>query len=145
MKNILVLIAIAFSFPLMFGCKKSQPSYSVSATINAVNYSLPNCYALFSGGTLDISGVPNFTKQVAYPCIALRIINWNGSPGAFTFDGTTCLGSCLLTDSLDELALYGTITITAASSNSISGTFSFSSWDQTKVTNGKFYSKLTRD
>ena len=146
MKKLLTLSAIALmGMAVISGCSKSSsssPSYTMTATIAGKSFNGTNCIASVAGGQLVVDGGAFTTATATYPYIALSVANYTGTV-TYSFCGTT-LNVAGIDSSASSLPVsqYGTITVTAASSTVISGTFSFTCSDSTKVTGGTFSAKV---
>jgi hypothetical protein len=144
-KTITLLAFVACGALTMFSCKKSDNNNnsngSVSATINNVAFSGSKCIAVVDAtdSTLSITGGSADGIGFAIPTIDLGVFNYKGI-GTYAIDGVIGLASVDSTGydtSFNTKAVYGTISITATSPH-VTGTFSFTTLDSTKVNSGTF-------
>ncbi len=150
MKNIFLPVAIALiAFFAFSACHKSSSGSlhgSMTATINGQPFTSSHCViGSFYPSATGIKGL-NITGWIGNnfdaPDISLSIANYTtGSTGAYTIVNDTTysvFASVDSTNSSGQLALTGTINIKSSSATAISGTFSFTLFDGTTVTNGLF-------
>lgn len=152
MKKTIALMAFAaLSTLTMFSCKKkdnnnTSSNGSMTATINNTSFSASRCTSAVADTILNITGANYSGTTVEYPIVTLTVYNYHGV-GTYTLDQSTFSGvtgtanidssSSTTTAIANTLSTYGTINITSTSPN-ITGTFSFTTEDSTKVTNGSF-------
>ena len=145
MKKNLTILAIAILGLIAFaGCSKksSSPSYSMKATINGVSFSAANCVAVSSGGDVVIDGYSGTSSaSTSFPIISFSLTGYNKTTGTFNLDRTTNFAAIDSSISAVAFSNHGTLTITTANSSVISGTFSFTCDDSTKVASGSFTAK----
>ena len=117
----------------------------MTATLGSTSFNGNNCVFGISGGALSIWGFTGSGVTPVLPYIELSILNYTaGATGTYTISDTS-VNVIAAIDSAGAggaAAAYGTITITSASASAVSGTFSFTTDDSTKVSNGKFTAKL---
>jgi Family of unknown function (DUF6252) len=139
MKNILTLTTMAaMALAAFTGCKKSSSSsYTMSATINGHSFSTSgSTYVTAAKSTTSISGTDS--KDAVAIALGLNSLS----------TGTYTLGSGASAITIDSgitaasSAVYGTVIITSSNSSTVSGTFNFTCYDSTKVTNGSFTAKV---
>ena len=146
MKKLLTVLAIAaIGSASLFSCKKSDSTsttYSMKATINGVAFNGSSCYGSTSSGALGLSGgTGTSSASMTFPFITFTISSYTGV-GTYTL-GTT--GTTVNVATLDStavtapVALYGSLVVTGT--NPLTGTFSFTCADSTKVTGGTFTAK----
>jgi len=143
MKKILTFAAIAaISFSAFTGCKKSSSSssYFVKATVNGTPLSLNYGYGIVNSGIVDIFGFNGSGTSVTFPEITL--VSTNSAAGTYTIDGMTVMAAIDSSATSAIGAAYGTLTITTSTASVMTGTFSFTCTDSTKVTNGSFTVKV---
>lgn len=167
MKKLVITTLLATTlFAGFSACHKDSGSgSSITATINGASFSKGNCVIMVDTGTfksLQVWGAyynpsgGNGVNTFAVPFIQFNIIDYTG-PGTYaitdTFSGNPYPSAPIAEAGIDSsnvvvdtgtAAVYGTITITATSTE-LSGTFSFTTKDSTKVTNGKFTGKIQYD
>jgi hypothetical protein len=150
-KNIILLTISLLGIVIFFSCKKSDsntPGSSntsgsfIDATINGAAYKQSACVAVVEDSTLGIYGGATSTVNLAYPYIEMSVEKYKGV-GTYTVPGVTGSLNNADVDSNIGAAVpysgsYGTIIITTATSTNVAGTFSFTTDDSTKVTNGSF-------
>ena len=146
MKKILMIAAIAgVGLATFSGCSKSSsssPSESMTAKINGANYSNSNVTATISGPSMSVSSSTGVTT-ITYPFVTFGVFNYTGV-GTYTANSSGGMNVFGI-DSSTTAALvgaYGTVVVSSASSSYISGTFSFTCSDSTKVTSGTFTAKV---
>ncbi len=139
MKSILKLaFAGILAVASLNSCSKKSSTTSsrhMDATVNGGGFHVVNCTATQNGTQLQITGLQPNVAVDGMPNISMNIVNYTGA-GTYTIasGGTSAnyLGSMVSS----SIAVSGTINITAV--NPITGTFSFTCNDGTKVTNGNF-------
>ena len=147
MKRILVITVTTI---VLFSCKKgtsNSPVYAMQATINSVAFNGAKCIATWTGtpnqspiyiygwgaDTSTVLTFPYIYFGLSYP--VLRGAYYLTPPSAI-YGGPGGLDSA----TKFQEALYGTVVITDTFPK-IAGTFSFTTADSTKVTNGSFTAK----
>ena len=144
MKKLLTYGAIAvYGLAVMTGCKKSDSSsssasYTMSATIGGHAFSGAKCIAGINGAQLAIVGGLDGTAAT-FPNITINVQSYTGL-GTYPIQifSTTYFNTATLDSTLTQAApaAYGSVIVTGTSP--ITGTFSFTCTDSTKVTNGSF-------
>ena len=148
MKKLFSIAAIVMIGALAFtSCKKSDNSSSngtLTATAGTTSINSSYCAASLLGTNLGIGSVNLSSGTLAYPYITLQIGNFT-TAGTYTMDGVTTGAGYIVGSNASDIktAAYGTIVVTSVSSTQVSGTFSFTCTDSTKVTNGSFTAKGT--
>jgi hypothetical protein len=140
-KHLLLLSALVLcTIGLFTACKKSSssPSSSFSATMNGTTISGVSQFNL-SDTLFALIGAKSLSgTSPSYPYFSFNINNFKGK-GTYNLDST--LNVSLAVDSTTTniiYGVYGSVVITASSSSSVSGTFSFTCADSTKITSGAF-------
>ncbi len=142
MKKILFYAAIAATTLATFtGCTKksdSSPSYTMKATVGSTAFSSSSCIAGQTGTLLTVVGGIQNGATYNFPYITLSMVNYNGA-GTYNIDllNNSASYAASLTDT--KPAVRGSIVITAISP--ITGSFSFTLSDSTKVAGGSFTCK----
>lgn len=150
MKKTITLMAIAACGMItMFSCKKNDNSGTVAtgsmtATINGVSFSGSRCVATVENDSgLAITGGPVDGIGIGYPMVFISTGHYHGV-GTYTSitldDNAASIDSTSADDTsfnMGKHSVYSTLIITATTPN-ITGTFSFTTEDSTKVTNGSF-------
>jgi len=144
------LVIALLGFTVLSGCSSSggsssSPSYSMHATIGTTTLNGTACIASLLGSDLGISGSTVTAGAGGPPQININVSPWSGATG------TTSLVAPLPTGSFGEytasagtitkVSQTGSVTITAVSSTTITGTFSFTCSDGTGVSAGTFTAK----
>ena len=145
-KTITLLAFVSCGMITMFSCKKSDnPSTpatgSMTATINGAAYNGTKCVLELDDSSLSITGGTADGLFIDAPLVFLGVTNYAGV-GTYTIDGVKNIASIDSTGSdstFTKDAVYGTVNITATTPH-ITGTFSFTTRDSTKVANGNFTS-----
>jgi hypothetical protein len=146
MKNTMMSAVISvLAIAAISGCSKSSSSgssTSMKTSLNGVAFSGSDCIDSVTDSTLFIYGT-NFTTSITYPFIEIIITKYTGT-GTYTlgtwgsFGGGPSTMAVIDSSASNAVAsLYGTVTITSVSPN-LTGTFSFTCTDSTKVTGGSF-------
>lgn len=149
-KTLSFIIISAIGFAAITGCTKSSSSssstttttgstYFMKATINGVPFSTN--YAGASTAGVDIVGV-NISGIL--PSIVIYLPGFAVNTYHVNDSSITLANSAVLDSSTYQMPIshYGTVIITTSNSSIISGTFSFTCADSTKVTNGSFTAKV---
>ena len=144
MKKIIYSTAIAImGLATITGCTKksdSTPTYSMKATINGVAFNGTGCYAGSGSGSLLISGgIGASSTTLSYPYIVLSVNTGYTGVGTYVFNSIANIAQVDSAAGSGAIGSYGTITIT--NTNPLTGTFSFTCSDSTKVTGGSFVAK----
>lgn len=148
-KTITLLAIAACGVVTMFSCKKKDNSGtaatgSMTATINGASFSGNKCVATIENDSmLAITGGPADGIGFGYPMLVVTSSHYHGV-GTYTstsfYDQAGIIDSAAANDSTVDMSKYSvtaTLNITATTPN-ITGTFSFTTLDSTKVTNGSF-------
>ena len=139
----LAITASALIF-LSTGCSPSSSSsvtpaspYFMKATINGATFN--GQYALTDTSSIlrDLNGYLSSTAPL--PVINIGITST--AVGTYAIDGFNATAAIDSSASIMPGAAYGTITISAITTTSVTGTFSFTCTDSTRVTNGSFAAK----
>ena len=143
MKKLLSVAILALSVLLTGGCikKKESPHYTMTATVAGTAYKAALCIAYSSSGTMEIEAETTTSgSSLTFPYIALWIKGSSFTVGTFQLDSTMLNNYAEYITSLSTIkkAQSGSVTIASASSDLVSGTFSFTCTDGTVVTDGKF-------
>jgi hypothetical protein len=141
MKNHAIFLFLAVACTCISGCKKSgsannTPAYFVKATINGQPFNATSAMSAMSGTRITLSGGVAAGATPGYPTIVLSAGNYTGA-GTYDLGITANYGSLDSSFTSTNQVLYGTFTVTAVSPN-ITGSFSFTCFDSTKVTDGTF-------
>jgi len=146
MKKLFSIAAIVMIGALAFtSCKKSDNSSSngsLKATAGSTSVNSNYCIATYSDSILSVFGA-NVSSSNPFPYVSLSLLSWNGTAGTYAIDGFAVGADYIPGLTTTVPAVYGTITISTVASTQISGTFSFTCSDSTKVTNGSFTAKGT--
>jgi hypothetical protein len=146
MRKILTLVIItAFVLTAFSGCKKSSngnESYLMTANVGSTTFSGSDTYTVGKGVALSVFSYSGVSSGLMPPYMEITMPNFTGE-GTYNFDSTlkSNFAGFQQTSSSLKLALSGSVVITASSSSSVSGTFSFMATDGTFVSNGKFTAK----
>lgn len=137
MKNILVYVGVICLFALLPACKKSDDKKStkttyMTAVINGQGFTAVVTTSAISGTRLTLSG----GASGGYPSIVLAPGLYNGA-GYYDLGLSANYGSVDSAFGVSNQIRYGNLTISATTPN-IVGTFDFTCFDSTKVTNGTF-------
>lgn len=142
----------AVLFAGLCSCKKTgNPASYMRAMVNGASFSRNNCVAAIDSApvSLSIFGAnynPNAAPTLyATPLIHLGVFNFKGVgvypvTDTLTASSTISAGWANFESSYTvplSVAVYGVVTITSTTPD-ITGTFSFTCGDSTKVTNGTF-------
>ena len=153
MKNkirFIVLAALAAATVIgAASCSKSSSSsaspYTMTATKGGTTATFSgssSVYAVISGPLLEVEGITTGGGDTTGYIFQLG--NYTGA-GTYALDGTVNVGEYLTKTPSSASVLFaahGTFTVGSVSTTSITGTFSFSATDSSKVTNGTFTAKL---
>jgi len=137
MRNIVAPIVIGVLWLVfIIGCHKgdNSPAYIMKARINDSVFTGNNCYA----ATND-SGKLSIATTTRLPYIFLTVNKGYAGVGTYTFDGVINFSQIDSVSGWGYISAYGTLSIT--STNPLTGTFSFTCQDSTKVTEGSFVAK----
>jgi hypothetical protein len=149
MKRIMTLSAILMLGLVFFaGCSKKSdsPSYSMKATVGSTAFNVSNCYAVTTGAILNITGNTGSSTSANPPYLGITIYNYTGT-GTFTINSSATAPAVAITwaptSAITDMqaATSGTVTITSASSSTISGTFSGTLMNGSSVSGGTFTAK----
>ena len=133
-------VVIITGLAVFSGCKKSSStSYVMYALVNGKAFNAKNCFATAKTSGLNIYGNLSDTSSVnpAFPYIVISISNYTGA-GTYYIGSSGNAGAAIDSSSNNKvLGYYGTVVIGSISPN-ISGSFTFTTYDSTKVINGSF-------
>jgi hypothetical protein len=117
----------------------STPANSMKATVGNTSFAAVSVAVTKNnaGGTnlVDIAGVKDASNT-----LSLILSGYTGAAGTYTIDnmGTTSNEAIVETNGATVTAAHGSIVVTSVGSSTMSGTFSFTCTDSTKVTGGTF-------
>lgn len=149
MKKIMTITAIAMmGLIAVSGCKKKDdsPSYKLSATVGGTAFNPTNCTGTVTGGALSIVGWNGSGGTATPPYFSITVSSYTGA-ATYTIDTTlsapvvsaSYFPSASLTDV--KFAKTGSVTVSSASSSTITGTFNFKCNDGTIISGGTFTAK----
>jgi hypothetical protein len=136
-RALIILIVIAITCAGT-GCKKSSSAPAstnfMKAKINGQDFNGKSVGSSISGTRLTLTG--SMSASLGYPQIVLSAGVYNGT-GMYDLGLTANYGSLDSSFTTSSQIFYGNFTVTATDPN-ITGTFSFTCFDSTKVTEGTF-------
>lgn len=113
----------------------STPANSMKATVGSTSFAATSVATSKNGSLVDIAGVKDASNT-----LSLVLSGYTGAAGTYTIDnmGTTLNEAIVETNGATVAAAHGSIVVTSVGSSTMSGTFSFTCTDSTKVTGGTF-------
>ena len=142
MKRAFLFIGI-LSIVAATGCKKTNdapPGYFMSAKIDTATFDVGVCTAAIGNSSFAmLASNGSAYGSSLYPQIAINVYSGYTGPGKYVLDSNSYYAKAVRSSVSFAPVAYGTVNITVA--KPLTGTFSFTCRDSTKVTNGSFSAK----
>ncbi len=123
----------------------ASPTYSMKATIGSTTMNATSCIAALVGTNLGITGSTVTGSVGGPPQINISIYGWSGAAGTTSLIAPGSTGAFAeyvpTVGALTSVSQSGSVTISAVSSTTISGTFNFTCSDGKVITAGTFTAK----